>query len=298
MVFTLVEKQLLNTIKRLTKKGNRDNISRTKAYEYFFRKYPEIKWALLAGLVSRNAGWNMCDLEGGLLSHLLTKRFRRQLFLTYEDANWRIFQDAYPQLLLYHYSIKYNRPLFYLCEKFYITSFMEHEWRGFWKYRNERRLAYALIINEQHIIEKPVIQKRFFVFHSFLFLLQDRLHHSKVLFPTCYGELYGFSVAHFQDVDARIYLGKKLYELLFSPQMFPYFYQFVCNTKPTGSRYDYGQYHQSVNKRRTPMLRKVYPIITHPPTITDQWDVRYKVKSKWFRKPRMPVYIQSTKYKD
>ena len=97
VVVTLIEKQLLNTIKRLTKKGNRDNISRTKAYEYFFRKYPEIKWALLAGLVSRNAGWNMCDLEGGLLSHLLTKRFRRQLFLTYEEANWRIFQDAYPQ---------------------------------------------------------------------------------------------------------------------------------------------------------------------------------------------------------
>ena len=66
-------------------------------------------------------------------------------------------------------------------------------------------------------------------------------------------------------MDARIYLGKKLYELLFSPQMFPYFYQFVCNTEPSGSRYDYGQYHQSVNKRRTPMLRKVYPIIKHPP---------------------------------
>ena len=46
---------------------------------YFFRKYPEIKWALLAGLVSRNAGWNMCDLEGEWLPHILTKRFRREL---------------------------------------------------------------------------------------------------------------------------------------------------------------------------------------------------------------------------
>ena len=281
----MLEKQLVKTIRRLTEKGNRDNISRTKAYERYFRRYPEIKWALLAGLVSRNAGWNMCDLEGICLSHILTKRFRRQLFLTYEEANWRIFHDAYPQLLLYHFSIKYNKPLFYLCKKLYVTAFMEKEWGLFWRNRNERRLAYALIINEQNIIQKSVIQKRFFVFHSIVFLLEDQLHHSKVLFPTCNGELYGFSVSHFQDVDARIHLGKKLYELLFSPNLFAYFYQFTCHTEPSGSRYDYGQYNRSVIKRRTPMLRVVFPVIYHPPIITDQWDIRCKVKSKWFRKP-------------
>ena len=286
------EKQLLHTIKRLTQKRNRDNISRTKAYEHYFRKYPEIKWALLAGLVSRNAGWNMCDLESECLSYLLTKRYRCQLFLTYEDANWRIFQDAYPQLLLYHFSVKYNRPLFYLCEKLYITAFMEKEWGRFWLYKNEKRLAYALIINEQHIIEKPVIQKRFLVFHSLLYLLQDRLHHSKVLFPTFDGELYGFSVSHFQDVDARIQLGKKLYELLFSPKLHPYFYHFISETEPSGSRYDYEQYRNSLLKRRTPMLRMVYPVITHQPTLTDQWDIGCKLKSKWFQEPRMPKYLR------
>lgn len=295
----MFEKQLLNTIKRLTKKRNRDNISRTKAYERYFRKYPEIKWALLAGLVSRNAGWNMCDLEGVWLPHILTNRFRQQLFLTYEEANWRIFQDAYPQLLLYHFSIKYNRPLFYLCKKLYITAFMEKEWGRFWESRNERRLAYSLIINEQHIIERPVIEKRFFVFHSLLFLLQDWLHHCKVLFPTCYGELYGFSVSHFQDVDARIHLGKKLYELLFSPKLFPYFYQFISVTEPSGSRYDYGQYSSNKNKNKnSPILRRVYPIIAHQPTITDQWDVKCKIKTKWFRKPKSPVYLYSIKYKN
>ncbi len=287
--------RFLNTIRCLTRKGNRDNISRTKAYEHFYRKYPEINWALLAGLVSRNAGWNMCDLEGNWLPFFLTKRFRYQLFLTYEEANWRIFQDAYPQLLLYHFSRKYNRPLFYLCKRLYITAFMEKEWERFWENRNERRLAYALIINEQHIIEKPVIEKRTFVFHSLVFLLQDQLHHSKVLFPTCNGELYGFSVSHFQDVDARIHLGKKLYELLFSPPLFPYFYQFVSQTEPSGSRYDYSQYSHSLYKRHTPMLRTVYPVITHQPTITDQWDVTCKIKSKWFRKPKMPENVELTK---
>lgn len=293
----MLEQQLVHTIKQLTKKRNKDNISRTKAYERYFTKYPEIKWALLAGLVSRNAGWNMCDLESKSFSHLLTSHFRRQLFLTYEEANWRIFQDAYPQLLLYHFSIQYNRPLFYLCKKLYITKFMEKQWERFWKHRNERRLAYALIINEQHIIEKPVIQKRFFVFHSVIFLLQDRLHHCKVLFPTCYGELYGFSVSHFQDVDARIHLGKKLYELLFSPQLFPYFYQFMMKTEPSGSRYDYGQYSHNVNKRTTPILRLTYPIVSHKPCITEQWDVSCTLKSKWFRKPKILVYIPFTKHK-
>ena len=174
---------------------------------------------------------------------------------------------------------------------------MEKEWERFWKHRNERRLAYALIINEQHIIERPVIEKRFFVFHSILFLLQDWLHHCKVLFPTCYGDLYGFSVSHFQDVDARIHLGKKLYELLFSPQLFSYFYQFISETEPSGSRYDYGQYSHAVKRGCSPMLRQVYPIIAHQPTITDQWDKRCKVKSKWFRKPKIPIYLYSIKYK-
>ena len=163
---------------------------------------------------------------------------------------------------------------------------------GFGVYKDEKRLAYALIINEQHIIEKPVIQKRFFVFHSLLFFLQDRLHHSKVLFPTCDGELYGFSISHFQDVDARIQLGKKLYELLFSPKLHPYFYHFISETEPSGSRYDYEQYRNSLLKRKTPMLRMVYPVIAHQPTITDQWDIGCKQKSKWFQEPDMPRHLQ------
>ena len=169
----------------------------------------------------------MCDLKGEWLPYILTKHYRHQLFLTYEEANWRIFQDAYPQLLLYHFSKKCNRPLFYMCSQLFITTFMEKEWEEFWENKNERKLAYALIINEQHVIEKPIIRKRTFVFHSIVFLIQDRFHYSKVLFPTCSGDLYGFSVSHFQGVEARIHLGKKLYELLFSPNLFSHFYQFV-----------------------------------------------------------------------
>ena len=280
------EMQLLYSIKVQTAKGNRDNISRTKAYEQFFNVYPEIQWSFLAGMVSRNAGWNMCDLEGIWFSHLLSSKYRLQLFLTYEEANWSIFQDAYPQLLLYHYSTKYGRPLFHLCHYFFITKFMTNQWKSFWKHRNHEKLVTALIINEQNIIEKPVIKKQSFVFHSLLFLLQDWMHFSTVLFPTCNGKLYGSSVSHFRNIDERIKLGKKLANLLFSKELFPLFHEFSCRTEPTGARFDYEQYRKRPRYHETPMLRGVYPIIHHKAEKIEQWDSNKKIKKEWFLKPK------------
>ncbi|MGE7764790.1 DUF2515 family protein [Peribacillus sp. NPDC096540] len=280
------EMQLLNSIKVQTAKGNRDNISRTKAYEQFFNVHPEIQWSFLAGMVSRNAGWNMCDLEGIWFSHILSSKYRLQLFLTYEEANWRIFQDAYPQLLLYHYSTKYGRPLFHLCRYFFITKFMTNQWKSFWEHRNHEKLATALIINEQNIIEKPVIKKQSFVFHSLLFLLQDWMHFSTVLFPTCNGKLYGSSVSHFRNIDERIKLGKKLVNLLFSKELFPQFHDFSCRTEPTGARFDYEQYRKRPRYHETPMLRGVYPIIHHNAEKIEQWDSNKKIKKEWFTKPK------------
>lgn len=40
-----------------------DNISRTVFYDQFYLKHKEIVWGYLASFVSRNAGWNMTDLE-------------------------------------------------------------------------------------------------------------------------------------------------------------------------------------------------------------------------------------------
>jgi hypothetical protein len=280
------EMQLLYSIKVQTAKGNRDNISRTKAYEQFFNVHPEIQWSFLAGMVSRNAGWNMCDLEGIWFSHLLSSKYRLQLFLTYEEANWRIFQDAYPQLLLYHYSTKYGRPLFHLCHYFFITKFMTNQCKSFWKHRNREKLVTALIINEQNIIEKPVIKKQSFVFHSLLFLLQDWMHFSTVLFPTCNGKLYGSSVSHFRNIDERINLGKKLANLLFSKELFPLFHEFSCRTEPTGARFDYEQYRKRPRYHETPMLRGVYPIIHHKAEKIEQWDSNKKIKKEWFIKPK------------
>lgn len=99
-------RKLLSRIERQTKSKNADNISRTNAYKAFYDRHPEIKWSLLASFVSRNAGWSMTDLKGSLFQLGLRERQQKWFFLAYERANWLIFSDAYPQLLLYHWSKK------------------------------------------------------------------------------------------------------------------------------------------------------------------------------------------------
>ncbi|AOH55473.1 hypothetical protein ABE28_014035 [Peribacillus muralis] len=298
MHLSKTEKRLLHSIKVQTARANRDNISRTKAYEQFFKKHPEIQWSFLAGMVSRNAGWNMCDLEGIWFSRMLGLKYRRHLFLTYEEANWRIFQDAYPQLLLYHYSTRNGRPLFHLCRFFFITQFMTKAWNAFWKHGNKEKLVTALIINEQNIIEKPVIKKQSFVFHSLLFFLQDWMHFSTVLFPTCNGKLYGSSVSHFRNIDERIKLGKRLAGLLFSEELFPQFLEFSYRTEPTGARLDYEQYRDEPRFHETPMLRRVYPVISHQAGKTEQWDMFRRVKKDWFIEPEWEEDPQLTEWYD
>ena len=42
---------------------NADNLTRTAFYLAYWRAHPEVTWALLAHLVSRNAGYQMTDLR-------------------------------------------------------------------------------------------------------------------------------------------------------------------------------------------------------------------------------------------
>lgn len=257
---------IIRMIKQETAIKNIDNISRTESYFYFYLKYPEIKWAFLASMVSRNAGWNMADLEGKWFPKILSKQKRRNLFYTYERANWLIFHDVYPQLLLYHLSKIKQKPYFYLLKAFNVSTFMEIEWMRFWKTHDEQRLITSLIINEQHVIQKPVIEHPFYkekVFNSITYHLQDWFHFSQVLFPTIDGELYGFSTNDFTNIKSRIELGKKLAWLLFHKKYYRQFYTFSLRTTHTGSRYDYEQYQIPNKTRETPFLRVVFPVIHH-----------------------------------
>nr|WP_285876926.1 DUF2515 family protein [Fictibacillus phosphorivorans] len=253
---------------------NRDNISRTVSYASFFKRNPEIRWAMLASLVSRNAGYSMCDLKGEWLPRFLSRDTRKHLFYTYERANWLIFQDAFPQLLLYEYSKEKGVPLFDLLDCFYVSSFMKEEWHRFWIEKDLKRLCTSLIINEQHVIEKPLIRHPFYrmrVFKKIPFLLQDYMHFSTVLFPVLSGDVYGISVHGFKSVKKRIETGKMLYSLLFESRWSKEIIRFSDAVTHTGSRHDFERFVYPKKIRETPMLRMVYPIVNHHRKTMKDW---------------------------
>ncbi|WP_409365384.1 DUF2515 domain-containing protein [Bacillus paralicheniformis] len=257
--------ELTSRIQELTAKLNKDNISRTNAYKRYFDRHPEIKWSLLASFVSRNAGWSMTDLKGRLFELGLTAFQQKWLFLTYERANWLIFSDAYPQLLLYHWSKQLGQPLFHLLSSFGVSSFMKTEWERFWHERDQKRLMYALIINEQNTIQTPIIQNPLFkknVFQTIPFQLCEWFHFNTVIFPTVEGVFYGVSVKRFTSLKERIKLGKQLSELLFSPELFPGFFHFTSRVPHTGSRFDMERW-AGVKIRTSPFLRTCYPVVAH-----------------------------------
>ena len=111
---TVEEKAILHRIKERTERENRNNVTRTSAYWSCYQDHPELHWALLAHMVSRNGGWCMTDLRGELLPHLISNELAQHLFAFLERANGLIFQDAYPQLLLYRESKKRKMSLFHL----------------------------------------------------------------------------------------------------------------------------------------------------------------------------------------
>jgi hypothetical protein len=294
---TIQEQAIIRQIQTETDKKNADNITRTKAYFDYFKKNTDLIWAFLASMVSRNGGWNMCDLEGAIFPSMLEPCTRKQLYLTYERANWLIFHDVFPQLLLYQYSTKINRPMFHLLPYFHVSSFIQQEWRRYWQTNDQVRLTTSLIINEQNVIQNPVIEHPIYkkkVFHSMIFYFQDWLHFSSVLFPTCRGEIYGASVNGFREISKRIDLGKRLAMILFDQKLFPYFYEFAEKTAHTGSRYDYEQYFKGMNRRDTPFLRTTFPIIRHHRHQYEDWSLTRRVSPDWLQFPVIhhhPIYL-------
>jgi hypothetical protein len=291
------EAEMIQKIRIETAKKNLDNISRTQAYLDFYLEYPEMIWSFLASMVSRNGGYNMCDLEGDWFPRMLAPAIRKRLFLTYERANWLIFRDAYAQLLLYSYSTKKSTPMFHLLQFLDVSAFMEKEWKEFWKYGDKRRLMIALIINEQNVIQEPVIKEPVYkrrVFNTSMFSFEDHLHFSTVLFPTCEGELYGASVNGFKFISKRINLGKRLASILFHPRYYSSFLEFALNTEHTASRHDYEKYFQIHKKRDTPFLRSTYPIITHHFRDQGDWYRQRKFHREWINpetKHRHPIHL-------
>ncbi|WNB93767.1 DUF2515 family protein [Bacillus sp. NEB1478] len=285
---------IIQKISKATYSQNRDNISRTVSYADFFKRNPEIRWAMLASMVSRNAGYSMCDLKGDWFPRILSRDTRKHLFLTYERANWLIFQDAYPQLLLYEYSKKAGLPLFQLLPYFHVSAFMKEEWYRFWEERDVNRLVTSLIVNEQHVIEEPVLKHSFYknrIFSALPFMLQDYMHFSTVLFPSLSGEVYGLSVHGFKKVKNRIETGKMLYWILFYSPWSGELLQFSNRITHTGSRHDFEKFIYPAKKRETPLLRMVYPWIEHSRTPARDWNLKWKNTERFYKPVKKPSQV-------
>ncbi|MGY4690657.1 DUF2515 family protein [Salibacterium sp. K-3] len=240
------ERKIVASIKDRTRKGARNNVTRTESYRSFYFRHPELHWAFLAHMVSRNSGWCMTDLEGEWLPRLLPEKRRERLFDMYERANFLIFQDAFPQLLLYEESRRQGRNLFHLLPAFHVSRFMRPFWDHFWNHRRPVLLTTALIINEQHYIEKRVIQDESFqqdVFHTLPFIAQELLQLTQVVFP--YREQNGIRLAglileHFAALSERIEAGRQMYAMLFGIESVSQgAAAFAGGVSHTGSRRDY-----------------------------------------------------------
>lgn len=291
------ENEIIEFIKKETIRWNRDNISRTIAYQDYFFRMNQVEWSFLASMVSRNAGYNMTDLENKSFINALSKKQRNLLYLTYERSNYIIFSDAFPQLLLFEYSIKCNKPYFYLLKYFSVSVFMEIEWEKYWTDRDRERLVYSLIINEQNMIELPVIKDQFFkqeVFETLSYKLQEQLKIISVIFPTLDGEIYGLAIFRFQELSNRIQIGKQLYSILFKKDLNPFFIEYANAITHTGSRNDYEEI-VGFTKSNNPKLRDVYPIIPHKRTKEYDWYSNSELKSAWFKKE---YYSNEYKFKE
>ncbi|WP_325176757.1 DUF2515 family protein [Paenibacillus alkalitolerans] len=245
------DSRIAEQIREKTRKSNRNNVTRTAAYLDIYSRHPELHWAFLAHMVSRNGGWNMTDLQGELLPRLLSQGERELLFGMLEQSNAFIFGDAYPQLLLYEESLRLERPLFHMLPEFGVSSFMRPVWERFWEMRQSAVLTVALIVNEQNYIEGRIVRDPFIAEHvlgSLPFQAQSAFQLNHVFFP--YGgvsasaagrqRIAGLVLENFGDLRERIEFGKSLYGILFGiPEAAEGAARFAAQTRHSGSRADY-----------------------------------------------------------
>ncbi|CAG9621955.1 DUF2515 family protein [Sutcliffiella rhizosphaerae] len=278
---TIEERKLLVTIREETIRHNRNNITRTNAYLDFFKEHEEVHWAFLAHMVSRNGGWNMTDLKASHISSLLSYETTAILFRFLEKANYLIFKDAFPQLLIWKESKKREKSLFHLLPLLKVSTFMEPVWNQFFQTSNKELLTVALIINEQSLIEENLLRNPFYqqkVLSNFTFQLQEKLGFTLVLFPYHKGSsvfLTGLIVDQFSSLITRIDVGKKLYCLLFKKFVKKGAIQFCDGSIHTGSRSDYYpeifSIHKNSHKIFSPPLQIVWQDVHHPSSTPKDW---------------------------
>lgn len=247
---TALEQQILQRIVAKTQKDNRNNVTRTQAYWACYRDFPELHWALLAHMVSRNGGWCMTDLRGELFPHLLNNAATGHFFSFLERANALVFQDSYPQMLLYAESKRRRLSLFHLLPHLHISVWMLPIWQDFWLYQDTALLTIGLIVNEQHYIEERVVQNPIykqtvldtpqFKTHAWLQLNQVGFPFRSASIDPPQPHLVGLILENFTNLSERIQFGRSLYAILFrAPGVLQGVIAYAASTPHTGSRSDY-----------------------------------------------------------
>lgn len=191
----------------------------------------------------------MTDLKGELLTKLLSEREKNDFFSFLERGSWLIFQDVYPQFMIYDLSVRSSQEMFHLLPHFQTSAFMETMWRYFWHSGDKSTLAVAMVINEQSYLEKRLIQNHHYkkvVTGTVSFKMYDFLNLNNTIFP--YGtedkrekaSLAGASLRYFTSLHERIMFGKKLYSILFQQeQILSKVLKWAYEHPHTGSRKDY-----------------------------------------------------------
>ncbi|CAM3849724.1 DUF2515 domain-containing protein [Cohnella lubricantis] len=243
---------VVERIRKETERRNRNNVTRTAAYWSVFRSYPELHWALLAHMVSRNGGWSMTDLRGEWLPKLLDARTAAAVFRMLESCNALIFRDAYPQLRLYEETRRTGRNLFPLLPAFGVSAFMAPFWERFRIDGDSAMLTAALIVNEQHVIEWRVVQDPTYRDDAAIaaaMFSQRVLQLNQIVFPLGapsdggsggIPRLAGRILERFDDLAERIAFGKSLYAMLYAyPKVLNGVLAFAEAVPHSGSRADY-----------------------------------------------------------
>ncbi|WP_349304877.1 DUF2515 family protein [Paenibacillus sp. Marseille-Q4541] len=263
--YSVEELEIVREIMEQTQRHNQSNLTRTAAYLACYEAYPELHWALLAHFVSRNGGYNMTDLKSELLQNVLKSQDNKQVYLLLERCNALIFQDAYPQLLLYMKSRENGRSYFHLLSEFHVSAFMSPFWEQFWLERNSEILTVGLIINEQNYIENRVIRNPYYQ-HHVMSTLSFRSHElaglNHIIIPLGVDqELVGLTITHFNKLHERIEFGKTLYALLFGySQVLTRASAYASEVPHEGSRSEYWpKYYTSLHgqKLEEPILTTV-----------------------------------------
>lgn len=306
------ERQVIQHIERTVTNLNRSNLTRTTAYFRIYESYPELHWALLAHMVSRNGGWNMTDLKGDYIEGVMNREDRHWSYRLLERCNAKIFHDAFPQLMLYAESRRLGRSLFHLLPQFHVSVFMKPIWDSFWVQPNSPLLSVALIINEQHVIEGSVVHHPDYqqkVIDHFNFKAHGWLQMNQVVFPTSSPlshaptPLVGLTLEKFQDLSERIEFGKQLYALLFHTEhVLEGALRFARSTPHTGSRADYWP-NRFTDRRHSagcssmliysPKLNEVYQDERHAPLEQEDW-LQNDDALKYLNKPTAPLSSDMT----